>query len=610
MDRIRCAEYTNTRIGDYMKKCLLLFTLFLGSFCFSVDAKSLYDKLNETAVLDSINSEFVSKETGIDFSEVSSDTNGKGLYKMTSSTNNRFPILYYRGDIDNNYVIYAGYCWNIIRTTETGGIKIMYAGVPEQNTCHNEKEALAIGKSQYNDSNVSPKFGWTYEENGQEKDSVAKSYLDNWYQEHMTDYTRELEDTFWCNDRRMDDSSVFDARTRLENGNPTLSCDEGDRYTVSSNKGNGKLVYPTGIINADELTFAGEVLKKTQVDTFVNIGYSYWSMTPYVLTKNMYPNSKGMLNMYTFTYNAGIRPMISLRNTATFNTGDGTEDNPYRVEVEKQYKIYNDDYSSTQMDESEAGENVLISIQERDGYQFVGMKVLDLDGNDLGISITKVGDQYQFVMPQKDVQVQTNYRIVKDSFPLTSDQEEVIISEEMVEEDQEASFQIHPQHGYQLESLTFLDENGDSLDISFSQNGDTYKFTMPGQAIKILATFIELPKYSVIGEDILLEQEEFYEGDTVTFQVKKYPNKDVLGIHFYNEEEEEVLLDYHNQDGVYSFSMVDENLTIKVQYIEQIYQNPKTMAMEEVVDYFNVSLTLVLLIVASSATYVRKEITK
>ena len=95
----------------------------------------------------------------------------------------------------------------------------------------------------------------------------------------MVDYVKELEDTVWCNDRSIVDG-VFDARTRLENGKPTLECkNKDDSFTVFSDSGNKKLTYPTAIINADELTYAGEVLKKTQTDTFVNIAYSYWSMT-------------------------------------------------------------------------------------------------------------------------------------------------------------------------------------------------------------------------------------------------------------------------------------------------------------------------------------------
>ena len=68
----------------------------------------------------------------IDFKEISSDTNGKGLYLRTGTENNSNPIYYYRGDVKNNNVLFAGFCWKIVRTTETGGTKLIYNGLPKE----------------------------------------------------------------------------------------------------------------------------------------------------------------------------------------------------------------------------------------------------------------------------------------------------------------------------------------------------------------------------------------------------------------------------------------------------------------------------------------------
>ena len=93
-----------------MKKIyLLLFGVFSFFWINNVYAKNLYDTLKSNSVLDNKASEFVSSDTGIDFLETSSDTNGKGLYKIGSSASDKFPILYFRGDIDNNHVVYAGF---------------------------------------------------------------------------------------------------------------------------------------------------------------------------------------------------------------------------------------------------------------------------------------------------------------------------------------------------------------------------------------------------------------------------------------------------------------------------------------------------------------------
>ena len=76
---------------------------------------------------------------GIDFSTAASNSYGSaGLYKY--SENGR-PVYYYRGGRNasdtsiRNHVIWAGFCWRVIRTTATGGVKMIYNGVPENNRC-------------------------------------------------------------------------------------------------------------------------------------------------------------------------------------------------------------------------------------------------------------------------------------------------------------------------------------------------------------------------------------------------------------------------------------------------------------------------------------------
>ena len=78
-------------------------------------------------------------ETQINFGEISSSTNGEGLYVLRGTVNNTNPIYYYRGNVNNNNVIFGGFCWQIVRTTDTGGIKMVYNGVAtnDESTCEN-----------------------------------------------------------------------------------------------------------------------------------------------------------------------------------------------------------------------------------------------------------------------------------------------------------------------------------------------------------------------------------------------------------------------------------------------------------------------------------------
>ena len=73
---------------------------------------------------------------GINFNNAASDTNGQGLYIRGGTENDTYPIYYYRGHINNNNVAFAGFCWLIVRTTDTGGIKMIYNGLQDEDgTC-------------------------------------------------------------------------------------------------------------------------------------------------------------------------------------------------------------------------------------------------------------------------------------------------------------------------------------------------------------------------------------------------------------------------------------------------------------------------------------------
>ena len=69
-------------------------------------------------------------DSGLNFAAISSASNGRGLYVMHDTTEDDYPIYYYRGNVSNNNAKFAGFCWKIVRTTETGGTKLIYNGTP------------------------------------------------------------------------------------------------------------------------------------------------------------------------------------------------------------------------------------------------------------------------------------------------------------------------------------------------------------------------------------------------------------------------------------------------------------------------------------------------
>ena len=119
--------------------------------------QTLYKIMQDQAVLDNVKSEFVSSSSGIDFAEAPSDTNGKGVYTRAGTENDKYPIYYYRGEVDNNHVKFANFCWKAVRTTSTGGVKLIYDGVPNSNgACNNTGTVSQIGTSAFNTNWSSP----------------------------------------------------------------------------------------------------------------------------------------------------------------------------------------------------------------------------------------------------------------------------------------------------------------------------------------------------------------------------------------------------------------------------------------------------------------------
>ena len=145
-------------------------TMMNKSFKFKLHAdgenaiiNDLFNVMKKQAVLDNKKSTYVSSSSGIDFSKISSDTNGKGVYIRSGTENDTYPIYYYRGAVDNNNVLFANFCWKIVRTTETGGIKLIYNGVPSNGTCNNTGDSTQISTSAFNTKYNSPAYvGYMY----------------------------------------------------------------------------------------------------------------------------------------------------------------------------------------------------------------------------------------------------------------------------------------------------------------------------------------------------------------------------------------------------------------------------------------------------------------
>ena len=81
-----------------------------------------------------------------------------GLYNGEGADTYANPVYYYKGNVENNNVLFAGFCWKIVRTTETGGVKIVYNGVQKDGSCNNTGTDSQIGESKFNEKSTSPAY--------------------------------------------------------------------------------------------------------------------------------------------------------------------------------------------------------------------------------------------------------------------------------------------------------------------------------------------------------------------------------------------------------------------------------------------------------------------
>ena len=416
-----------------MKKKLLIMIFFIAISYVNVyaaeDRFKIYDELNKNAVLDNISSTYVSSDSGINFSLPSSDTNGKGLYILNSTKDAENKVIYYRGNIENNFIIYENFCWQIIRTTEDGKVKLIYAGTPTDNTCQATGEGMWAleNKVKFNNADTVDNVGYMMpDEDGNINavDSVIKTEVDKWFETNLSGSIDKFSDTIFCNDREFDAAANHHSGwKRIQDGTPDYKCHNIDDSFSTTNIGNGKLKYPVGLITSDEVLYAGGQYHEVDPNNYYNswalIDVAYWSMTPQSVSKMLYPNSKGYINRNNMTATSGVRPVVAI-DGETMLTGDGTRNNPYRVPIDVNYTVETDDYLESDVEVAIEDQTVNITIKGKKGYDFVKFRFYDENGEEKNIAVEGDRKAAHFQMPNYNIRVESVWQ--KRANPETSTQ--------------------------------------------------------------------------------------------------------------------------------------------------------------------------------------------
>lgn len=285
---------------------------------------------------------------------ITTEEDTEGIYYTNTSINGS-TIYYYKGsnNLDNNLVL-NNMCFKILRTTEDAGIRIVYNGEYKDKKCDNKK--IIEEKSVFNNkSNYNAYIGYMYgdassdnykSEHNNINSSVIKNALEAWFYSNFKDNNLISNTSIYCNNRK---TSIFKQNgvlfttlgysnnntgySDLNNSHYSYDCmQEEDRFSVLES-GNQALNYSIGLLTLDELMFAGYQEKNNQ-NNFLYTLDNYYTMTPaYYNGSDAYNYSvkNGNISKSKVSEELGVRPVITLNKDTKIKDGDGSINNPFKV---------------------------------------------------------------------------------------------------------------------------------------------------------------------------------------------------------------------------------------------------------------------------------------
>lgn len=312
--------------------------------------------------------------------------NGNGLLYSTDTkifdedadNNIGNKVYFFRGEVENNYLILSGHCFRILRSDEYGNIRMMYAGAASGNQCTRFSSGQKVVTMAYNDAPASNgylaspkselylKYIYTFgpERTITSPSSSIRTYLETWFNNNFSD-NAYLVDGIFCNNMSSGGDSVggvsyynaYGYNTEiadLEDQNEyadnlkfkkdfAIGCtSKEDRYSISSfikpanPRGNQLLTASVGLLTAEEAILAGGGFNQDNTSYFLNRGINYWTMSPYSYdsvngAQVVYVNSQGALKYAPVNTQLDVVPVVTINKNAMVASGTGKYNDPYRL---------------------------------------------------------------------------------------------------------------------------------------------------------------------------------------------------------------------------------------------------------------------------------------
>ena len=251
-------------------------------------------------------------------------SDASGLY-VSNDTNTGESTYYFRGDVKNNIVKFAGFTWKIIRINEDGTIRLILNSRINDKTYYFNKTASNFNNMYYSNSDT------------------TKPAVDSWYKTNIEDKGHDsyIATSIFCEQAKVKYSySYTDGNAKMlayTVYSPTFKCE------IDGN-GKGILNSKVGLINYDEVVYAGGNYGTSNSNYYLyNMNYHMWTMSPsgfnveydsateWFVSTNGNVGSSGLYNANGLG-SVSVRPVINLKSDV-LATGTGTSSDPYVIQT-------------------------------------------------------------------------------------------------------------------------------------------------------------------------------------------------------------------------------------------------------------------------------------
>ena len=347
---------------------------------------------DNVAKCNSVKGKHISDPSSFSYIGVVEDCTTDGMPMLTGSSENTMSVAtddygtsyYYRGNVIDNYVNFAGMCWRAVRIAGDGSIKLILED--QDSTCatsdgnwnipttiggttktgnfgYTEYAANTLTASDDTQNSIT-KYLINYLNGGTNNDKSMATAFKNFQTGPLANYLDKLKAGDWCLndkayatdtdntttltsqeilDKQIKGTTVYyDSSVRL-NGKttkePTLKCNGTNMNKFADNTD----MY-VGTLTADEIVYAGGKVDIANIDYYLRNDYQksnnlyFWSLSPgnfhsdldsaFFVNFDGYVSGHGSVNNGSFSF----RPAVSLKSSVQITGGNGTKSNPYTVD--------------------------------------------------------------------------------------------------------------------------------------------------------------------------------------------------------------------------------------------------------------------------------------